>query len=52
MTAKTLLKAALDQKHVAGLPWGHSPAAFVISMQFRYIMGLLPSLKIYKPKRK
>lgn len=51
MKPEELLKAALDRKHVAGLPWGHTSAAFVVSMQFRYVMYLLPKLTVYKPKK-
>ena len=50
MTAKALMKAGA--KHVSGLPWGHTSAAFVIGMPFRQVMIYLPKLKIYKPKKK
>ena len=52
MTAKGLLKAAQDRKHVSGLPWGHTTAMFVTNMNFRNVTEMLPRLKIYKPKRK
>jgi hypothetical protein len=52
MKPNALLKAATDCKQVDGLPWGRSPAAFVVSMQFRYVMGQLNNLTVYKPKKK
>jgi hypothetical protein len=52
MTAKGLMKAASTCKSVAGLPWGHTSASFVIGLPFRQVMAYLPKLKIYKPKKK
>ena len=50
MNADELLKASLDGRQVQGLPWGRSPAAFVVSMQFRLVARWLPALTIYTPK--
>lgn len=55
MSPKQLLKAAADGKCVIGhhhLGCGnrHQPAAFVASMQFRYVMQHIDKLKIYKSK--
>jgi len=57
MTAKRLMQAASEGKAVIGhshLGCGdrHQPAAFVASMQFRYVMQHIDQLKIYKPKSK
>lgn len=57
MTAKRLMRAALERKAVSGhyhLGCGnrHQPAAFVASMQFSYVMRHIDALKIYKPKSK
>ena len=52
MTVRQLQKAVADRRSVAGLPWGRVPAAVLSSMQFRYVMQVLPKLKLYKPKGK
>lgn len=51
MTAKALTRAALQSRQVTGLPWGRSPAAFVMSMQFRFVVSMLPKMQVYKPKK-
>lgn len=51
MTAKALLKAVHDKKHVSGLPWGHTTAVFVVNMTFSQVMRWLPKMKIYKSKK-
>lgn len=51
MNTKALISAAENRKHVTGLPWGRSPAAFVLSMQFRFVMAYLPKMRVYKPKK-
>lgn len=53
MTANQLLRAGKQRKCVVGFPWSrHTPAAFVLSMQFWRVMEFLPKLKVYKPKKK
>ena len=52
MTPRGLEQAALNRRQVTGLPWGRSQAAWVISMSFRFVMGQLPKLKLYKPDKK
>ena len=49
MTAKALMK--MGAKHVDGLPFGHTSAAFIANWQFWRVMAILPNLKPYKPKR-
>lgn len=55
MTAKQLMKAALDCKSVTGFHLGGipkpMPAAFIVSMQFGTVTRILPRLKIYKPRK-
>lgn len=53
MKPEALLMAVNDRKCVVGMnAQKHMPAAFVVSMQFRYVMAILPRLKIYKPQTK
>jgi hypothetical protein len=51
MTVKAFQKALRESRSVTGLPWGGpTPAAFLNSMQFHFVMAYMPNLKLYKPK--
>lgn len=52
MTPKTLLKLAQAGKCVVWLSGRHMPATFLASMQFRFVMNHLPSIKQHRTKKK
>lgn len=55
MTPSQLFDAALEGRAVVGLlPYNHKPipAAFVASMQFRYVMMRIDKVRLYKPQKK
>lgn len=56
MTPTQLLKAVARGRCVyntTGREFGrHVPAAFVVSMQFRIVMRLLPTLRVYRPRKR
>lgn len=54
MKPETLLRASYERKAIVGLlpTTKPIPAAFLVGMQFRYVMLRLSKAKIYKPKNK
>jgi hypothetical protein len=53
MTPKSLSLAAMDRKCVTYPNWKKPcSAAFVIQMQFAYVMRIVGQMKLYKPKLK
>jgi hypothetical protein len=49
MTPQELMNLAKRGKCVVWLSGRHMPAAFLMSMQFRFVMSYLPKMKEYKP---
>ncbi len=54
MTPQALMQAALDRKCIVGFHNNPTrmPAAFVVNMNFHYVMQRLKTAQIYKPKTK
>ncbi len=52
MTAKAFHKAVLNKKCIVWLSGKPMPAAFAANMQYWRLVGTLPSLTLYKPKKK
>lgn len=45
------MQLAQSGKSIVWLSGRHMPATFLASMQFRYVMNLLPKIKRFNPKK-